>query len=108
MDFWIRVFIFPRPTKEGIGSNLFPRTTEASALGKDWSKLIHQFPRKKLLKSAQPISQVNLAQCTLCWQFDDQKDIHLALRGFSVIQRGRFYDTEALSTIKNLVFSCNP
>ena len=27
----------------------------------------------------QPISQPNLAQCTLCWQFGDQKEIYLAL-----------------------------
>ena len=39
----------------------------------------------KLLRSAQPISQPNLAQCSLCWQFEDQKDMYLVLQGFSAI-----------------------
>ena len=39
-----------------------------------------------MLKSAQPISQLTLAQCILCWQFDDLKDMYLALQSFSVIR----------------------
>ena len=66
-----------------------------------WEKtLVQNGPRqrgeKNPLNLVQPISQPNLAQCTLCWQFDDQKGIYLALRGISAIRRGHFYDAEAI------------
>ena len=36
----------------------------------------------------------NIAQCTLCWQFEDQKDTYLDLGVFNVIRKGHFYDVE--------------
>ena len=45
-----------------------------------------------------PISQPNLAQCTLCWQFENQKDMYLVLWGSRVIHLGTMYDTEPLGT----------
>ena len=102
-----RFLFFLGPQKRNPFKPSFPRITKAPVLGKSGT---NQFTScsEKMLKSAQPISQVNLAQCTLCWQFDDQKDMDLALRGFSLIQRGHFYDAEAFLTIRNLVPPCNP
>ena len=55
----------------------------------------------------QPISQVNLEQCILSWQFDDLKHMCLDLRGFSVICTSpgtmSMYAAEAFSTIRDLV-----
>ena len=58
----------------------FPRTREPSALGKQTP--VQNGPQQCGENSpnlVQPISQPNLAQCTLCWQFGDQKDLYLAL-----------------------------
>ena len=51
---------------------------------------------EKSLNLVQPIPQPNYAQCTLCWQFDDQNDIYLALLGISSIQKFHFYDAETI------------
>ena len=56
----------------------------------------------------QPISQVFLAELTLCWQFEDQKDMYLALRGVSVIRKGHFYDADSIFNHQGHHNPCKP
>ena len=58
------------------------------------------------LNLVQPIPQPNPAQCTFCWQFEDQKDMYRALRGSSAIHPGTMCDDGPFLTTGDIIPPC--
>ena len=86
-------YVFKENEKGEFRSN-FPRTMEASALGKGPVHIDSLQPEKiAKISTAHFTGESGPMHFVL---FDDLKDTCLALRGFSVIRKGHFYDTGSL------------
>ena len=103
--FWTSRFlyiIFSRSTQEEICLNFYREvfrrflSWSLKFLVKNLSSVVEKINRPTLYSSFPSIFLPNLAQYTLCRQFEDQTDMYLVLRVFSLIRRSHFYDAEPI------------